>query len=73
MSVIYLIVYILLFSFIISALSGVIMFVVDIIRFGKPHSKFECVPSIEAYNDKFINDSSSEDETPAEESIEIDL
>ncbi len=73
MSVVYLIVYILLFSYIISALSGVLMFVVDIIRFGKPHTKFDCVSSVESYNDKFINDSSSEDETPAGESIEIDL
>ena len=72
MSVIYLFVYILMFSFGMSALSGIVMFVMDIIRYGKPHTKFECSSSIEAYNESLKEKSEKPIESVAD-SVNIDL
>lgn len=79
MSLIYLVVYILLLSFIVSAVSGVIMFFVDMIRFGSPHKRFETVSSIEKYNERLAKIENDIDEAAADQSdsvaepLEIDL
>lgn len=72
MSVIYLFVYVLMFSFGLSALSGIVMFVMDIIRYGKPHEKFECVSSIESYNESLKEKAEKPSESVID-SINIDL
>lgn len=72
MSVIYLFVYVLMFSFGLSALSGIVMFVMDIIRYGKPHTKFECVSSIESYNES-LKEKSEKPSESVSDSINIDL
>ncbi len=72
MSVIYLFVYVLMFSFGISALSGIIMFVIDIVRYGKPREKFECSSSIEAYNES-LKEKSEKPSESVTDSINIDL
>lgn len=81
MSIIYLFLYIIMFSFGISAIAGVVMFVVDIVRFGTPHKRFKTVSSVEAYYErleeleKSIESDSEEGDKllhPAEP-IEIDL
>ena len=72
MSVIYLFLYVIMFSFGISALSGIVMFVVDIVRYGKPHEKFDCVSSIEAYNESLKEKSEKPSESVVD-SVDIDL
>lgn len=79
MSFIYLAIYILLISFVCSAISGVIMFFVDIIRFGTPHKRFKTVSSIEKYNENLakieseIKDTASDQSVDSAEPLEIDL
>ena len=72
MSVIYLFVYVLMFSFGLSALSGIVMFVIDIVRYGKPHEKFEFISSIEAYNES-LKEKSEKPSESVTDSINIDL
>ncbi len=52
MSIVNLIFYVLLIVFVCSAVSGIVMFFVDMIRFGTPHKRFETVSSIEKYNER---------------------
>lgn len=79
MSVIYLSAYILLVIFIISAVSGIVMFFVDMIRFGTPHKRFEMVSSIEKYNENLtkieseIKDSFADQSDSPAENFEINL
>ena len=81
MSNLYLFLYILMFSFAISAIAGVVMFVVDIVRFGTPHKRFKAVSSAEAYYEKLeelekdIENGSEVDDIHLHQSepIEIDL
>lgn len=72
MSVIYLFLYVMIFSFVISALSGIVMFVVDIVRYGKPHEKFECFSSFEAYNESLKEKAEKPSESVVD-SVDIDL
>ena len=70
---------VLLVSFCFSAVSGIVMFFIDMCRFGTPHKRFKTVSSIEKYNEKLEelekNDSASEPVPEAEpsEPIKINL
>lgn len=78
MALVNLVFYVLLISFMVSAVSGIVMFFVDMIRFGTPHKRFETVSSIEKYNEHLAELAETED-SPADErvdfsaNIEIDL
>lgn len=56
MSILYLVVFVLIFSFIISAVSGIVAFFIDMIRFGSPHKRNKIVSSIETYNNKLAEE-----------------
>ncbi len=52
MSIVNLVFYVLLIVFVCSAVSGIVMFFVDMIRFGTPHKRFKTLSSIEKYNER---------------------
>ncbi len=73
MSFVYLALYVLLLCFVFSAISGIVMFFVDMIRFGTPHKRFEIVSSIEKYNQKMTEIEKEIEQTENIQSVEIDL
>lgn len=73
MSFVYLALYFLLISFVFSAVSGIIMFFVDMIRFGTPHKRFETVSSIEKYNQQITEMEKEIEQTENVQPVEIDL
>ena len=73
MSFVYLALYVLLISFVFSAVSGIIMFFVDMIRFGTPHKRFETVSSIEKYNQQITEMEKEIEQTENVQPVEIDL
>ena len=73
MSFVYLSLYVLLISFVFSAVSGIIMFFVDMIRFGTPHKRFETVSSIEKYNQQITEMEKEIEQTENVQPVEIDL
>lgn len=73
MSFLYLALYVLLISFAFSAVSGIIMFFVDMIRFGTLHKRFEIVSSIEKYNQQITEIEKEIEQTENVQPVEIDL
>lgn len=67
-----LILFVILFSFILSAVSGIIAFFIDIVRYGSPHKRFETISSVEKYNQKLESMSASDPEAVSDP-IDIDL
>lgn len=66
---------VLLISFCFASVSGVVMFFIDMYRFGTPHKRFEAVSSIEKYNEKLekLDSELSESDPEEPETFEINL
>lgn len=71
MAILNLVFYVLLIVFMCSAVSGIVMFFVDMVRFGTPHKRFECISSLEKYNEHLaeIGDLTEEIEVKSEDAV----